>query len=34
MPALRPELSEVIKRTGKLLLAPNLAAILGVNGME
>ena len=34
MPALRPELSEVIKRMGKLLLAPNLAAILGVNGME
>lgn len=34
LPALRPELSEVIERTGELLLAPNLAAILGANGME
>ena len=34
LPALRPELSEVIERTGRLLLAPNLASILGAKGME
>ena len=34
LPALRPELSEVIERTGKLLLAPNLAEILRAHGME
>lgn len=34
LPALRPELSKIIERTGTLLLAPTLAAILGANGME
>ena len=34
LPALRPELTEVIERTGSLLLAPNLASILGAKGME
>ena len=34
IPALRPELSEVYRSTGRLLLAPNLADVLRANGRE
>lgn len=34
IPAMRPQLAEVTKKTGKLLLAPNLADILGDHGKE
>ena len=34
IPALRPELSEVAQSTGRVLLAPNLADILGASGRE
>ena len=34
LPALRPELSAVLERTGRLLLAPNLGQLLGDRGME
>ena len=34
VPAMRHELTEVADKTGRVLLAPNLADILGANGME